>query len=127
MAVVFVRGAIENAACARHGSQTAFPHARSVRRSSLPSRRACISRGRGATSPRASFARAKPIASSAAHAAKCPRSACPAPWLERVGFPKGRRYLISADRAFETIYLQAEAKKAPSRRGGDCRADRVAT
>jgi hypothetical protein len=32
-------------------------------------------------------------------------------WLERVGFPKGRRYLISADRAFETIYLQAEAKK----------------
>jgi len=28
-------------------------------------------------------------------------------WLERVGFPKGRRYLISADRAFETIYLQA--------------------
>lgn len=36
-------------------------------------------------------------------------------WLERVGFPKGRRYLISADRAFETIYLQAEAKKARSR------------
>jgi hypothetical protein len=47
----------------------------------------------------------------AAHAAKCPRSA----WLERVGFPKGRRYLISADRAFETIYLQAEAKKPPPR------------
>jgi hypothetical protein len=37
-------------------------------------------------------------------------------WLERVGFPKGRRYLISADRAFETIYLQAEAKKVTSRR-----------
>lgn len=36
-------------------------------------------------------------------------------WLERVGFPKGRRYLISADRAFETIYLQAEVKKAPTR------------
>ena len=36
-------------------------------------------------------------------------------WLERVGFPKGRRYLISVDRAFETIYLQAEAKKAPTR------------
>src|SRR5690349_13115845 len=29
-------------------------------------------------------------------------------WLERVGFPKGRRYLISADREIETIYLQAE-------------------
>ena len=37
-------------------------------------------------------------------------------WLERVGFPKGRRYLISADRAFEAIYLQAEAKKPPTRR-----------
>jgi hypothetical protein len=37
-------------------------------------------------------------------------------WLERVGFPKGRRYLISADRAFETIYLQAEAQKTPARR-----------
>ena len=37
-------------------------------------------------------------------------------WLERVGFPKGRRYLISADRAFETIYLQAEAKKKASTR-----------
>ena len=36
-------------------------------------------------------------------------------WLERVGFPKGRRYLISADRAFETIYLQAEAKKPSGR------------
>ena len=29
-------------------------------------------------------------------------------WLARVGFPKGRRYLISADREIETIYLQAE-------------------
>jgi hypothetical protein len=29
-------------------------------------------------------------------------------WLERIGFPKGRRYLISADREIETIYLQAE-------------------
>ena len=29
-------------------------------------------------------------------------------WLERVGFPKGRRYLISADREMETIYLQAD-------------------
>ena len=37
-------------------------------------------------------------------------------WLERVGFPKGRRYLISADRAFETIYLQAEAKKPATQR-----------
>ena len=32
-------------------------------------------------------------------------------WLARVGFPKGRRYLISADRAFETIYLQADPKQ----------------
>jgi hypothetical protein len=39
-------------------------------------------------------------------------------WLARVGFPKGRRYLISADRAFETIYLQADAdeRKIRSRR-----------
>jgi hypothetical protein len=36
-------------------------------------------------------------------------------WLERVGFPKGRRYLISADRAFQTIYLQAEVTKPPTR------------
>ena len=36
-------------------------------------------------------------------------------WLDRFGFPKGRRYLISADRAFETIYLQAEAKKTSGR------------
>jgi hypothetical protein len=28
-------------------------------------------------------------------------------WLERVGFPKGRGYLISVDRPFETIILQA--------------------
>ena len=37
-------------------------------------------------------------------------------WLARVGFPNGRRYLISADRAFETIYLQADASKSTSRR-----------
>jgi hypothetical protein len=36
-------------------------------------------------------------------------------WLERVGFPKGRRYLISADRAFETIYLQADPKERKRR------------
>ena len=29
-------------------------------------------------------------------------------WLERVGFPKGCRYLISADASFATIYLQAD-------------------
>jgi hypothetical protein len=40
----------------------------------------------------------------------------PGAWLERVGFPKVRRYLISAYGAFETIYLQAEAKKAPERK-----------
>jgi len=37
-------------------------------------------------------------------------------WLARVGFPKGRRYLISADAAFETIYLQADLPDAKDRR-----------
>ena len=37
-------------------------------------------------------------------------------WLERVGFPKGRRYLISADREIETIYLQAETETKKRRR-----------
>ena len=36
-------------------------------------------------------------------------------WLERIGFPKGRRYLISADREIETIYLQAEVSKTKPR------------
>ena len=36
-------------------------------------------------------------------------------WLTRIGFSKGRRYLISADRAFETIYLQADPNQ-PKRR-----------
>lgn len=36
-------------------------------------------------------------------------------WLARVGFPKGRRYLISADREMETIYLQADV--STERRG----------
>jgi len=30
-------------------------------------------------------------------------------WLERVGFPKGN--LLSADRSFATIYLQADIPK----------------
>ena len=29
-------------------------------------------------------------------------------WLDRIGFVKGRRYLISVDREIETIYLSAE-------------------
>jgi len=29
-------------------------------------------------------------------------------WLERVGFPKGKRCLMSADLDFETIYLQTD-------------------
>jgi hypothetical protein len=37
-------------------------------------------------------------------------------WLERVGFPKGRRYLISADRSMETIYLQADDSETRLRR-----------
>jgi hypothetical protein len=37
-------------------------------------------------------------------------------WLERVGFPKGRRYLISADREIDTIYLQADVSEAKARK-----------
>jgi hypothetical protein len=37
-------------------------------------------------------------------------------WLARIGFPKGRRYLISVDRQVETIYLQAEAVRTPRKR-----------
>ena len=37
-------------------------------------------------------------------------------WLERIGFPKGRRYLISAYREIETIYLQAEPVQRKTRR-----------
>ena len=40
-------------------------------------------------------------------------------WLECIGFPKGRRYLISVDKPIETIYLQAEPiepKKSRRRR-----------
>ena len=36
-------------------------------------------------------------------------------WLERVGFPKGTRYLLSADRSFATIYLQADIPKRARR------------
>jgi hypothetical protein len=36
-------------------------------------------------------------------------------WLARIGFPKGRRYLISADRDIETIYLSADLSKPKSR------------
>lgn len=37
-------------------------------------------------------------------------------WLARVGFPKGRRYLISVDREIETIYLQADVAPRARRR-----------
>ena len=36
-------------------------------------------------------------------------------WLDRIGFVKGRRYLISVDREIETIYLSAEIRE-PARR-----------
>jgi hypothetical protein len=36
-------------------------------------------------------------------------------WLDRIGFVRGRRYLISVDREIETIYLSAEAER-PVRR-----------
>jgi len=41
-------------------------------------------------------------------------------WLERVGFPKGARYLISIDKAFREIILQAmdAAPKIRRRRRG---------
>ena len=37
-------------------------------------------------------------------------------WLDRIGFAKGRRYLISVDRGIETIYLQAEAVRTSRKR-----------
>lgn len=37
-------------------------------------------------------------------------------WLERIGFPKGRRYLISADRSLKEIYLQADEAETKTRR-----------
>lgn len=37
-------------------------------------------------------------------------------WLERIGFPKGARYLISVEKAFRTIILQGEFEKTRSRR-----------
>ena len=37
-------------------------------------------------------------------------------WLERVGFPKGQRYLISADLDFASIYLQADPPPKARRR-----------
>ncbi len=36
-------------------------------------------------------------------------------WLERIGFPKGRRYLISADRSLKEIYLQADEAETKRR------------
>ena len=60
-------------------------------------------------------------ASDADLARRTPRREVPAirlsgAWLERIGFPKGRRYLISADREIETIYLQAEPVQRKTRR-----------
>jgi len=37
-------------------------------------------------------------------------------WLERVGFPKGTRYLISVELPFQTIILQASHDKPSARR-----------
>jgi hypothetical protein len=37
-------------------------------------------------------------------------------WLESVGFPKGTRYLISVERPFQTIILQALQEKDKERR-----------
>jgi len=37
-------------------------------------------------------------------------------WLKHVGFPKNRRYMISADRPFETLILQADPMQAKPRR-----------
>ena len=33
-------------------------------------------------------------------------------WLERIGFPKGARYLISVEREFRTIILQGSFEKS---------------
>ena len=37
-------------------------------------------------------------------------------WLERIGFPKGARYLISVEREFRTIILQGSFEKQASKR-----------
>jgi hypothetical protein len=37
-------------------------------------------------------------------------------WLERIGFPKGARYLISVEREFRTIILQGSFEKERRRR-----------
>jgi hypothetical protein len=37
-------------------------------------------------------------------------------WLDRVGFVKGRGYLISVDREIDTIYLQADYEPTKPRR-----------
>ena len=37
-------------------------------------------------------------------------------WLERIGFPKGARYLISVEREFRTIILQGSFEKAARQR-----------
>jgi hypothetical protein len=37
-------------------------------------------------------------------------------WLDRVGFVKGRGYLISVDREIDTIYLQADYEQTKGRR-----------
>jgi hypothetical protein len=37
-------------------------------------------------------------------------------WLERIGFPKGARYLISVEREFRTIILQGSFEKRGRRR-----------
>jgi hypothetical protein len=37
-------------------------------------------------------------------------------WLERIGFPKGARYLISVEREFRTIILQGSFEKGSRRR-----------
>lgn len=37
-------------------------------------------------------------------------------WLERIGFPKGARYIISVERKFRTIILQGSFEKGPRQR-----------
>jgi hypothetical protein len=102
-------------------------------RKPVPGKRAAarVTRAPIATSPRLRLPRSwrvvtarKLRANEAAQQHRSPRREVPeirlsGAWLERIGFPKGRRYLISVDKPIETIYLQAEpidAKKSRRRR-----------
>jgi hypothetical protein len=83
--------------------------ARNVHRQRRPRAFAC--RRAGATSPRACSAHVQA-------SARAPRDAIrlSGSWLERIGFPKGARYLISVEKEFRTIILQGSFEKPELKR-----------